>query len=406
MSAGTTCEQVADHHQVGELPDGRVRVTVDGHDGARRLDTDPVLHGATDATREIEVRSDGLARLPDLLVVVDPPGVHRRSRRADGATERRGELVEQPEPIGPTDTSTAADHDAGLLDGEAESSPAGTCSTRATSDGHLARGVGSRLDQLHEPGHGSSDAARRPPVVRPRCRPPPPTNPLVVCSRPPKLLMPTRRPSSHQALLAPARMGVSVSPTSIPASARPSGSAPTSSMSCARSTWSMTSCAAPAAQGRAGAGGMPSTRGRYAASTVPAAAVSWPISRPATWTPPSRPDAAGQCRELQAQARRLTVDGATRPPRPWPSDEPPAGKEVDDRGRRLIGRRRSRPWRCRALVARSRSSPGGRHSPPADRGRLDAQVREVPGDDLAGPRAAMMPAQRRVSAARPAAGCP
>ena len=251
----------------------------------------------------------------------------------------------------------------------AEPSPAGTCSTRATSEGvslaALAAGSTSSTSPVV-----AARWARRPPAVRPRCRHRSPTNPLVVCSRPPKRAHARpgdRRPTRRCCRVRPGwacRSG----PTSIPASARPSGSAPMSRMSCARSTWSMTSCAAPAAQGRAGAGGMPSTRGRYVASTLPAAAGSSPTSRPATWTPPSDPMRPGQGRQLQAQARRLTIDGATRPPRPWPSDQPPARQEVHDRGRCLVGRRRhdrggAALWRGRGIDDACRRSPPSRPTP-------------------------------------------
>ena len=51
---------------------GRVRVGVDGEDGLGAAAPGPVLDGAADAARDVEVRRDPAAGLADLLVVRAP----------------------------------------------------------------------------------------------------------------------------------------------------------------------------------------------------------------------------------------------------------------------------------------------------------------------------------------------
>src|SRR5216684_7385287 len=67
--------QVADDAQIGELEDRRVRVLVDRDDVLGVLHADLVLDRAGDAGREVQLRRDGLARLPDLSSVRVPAGV-------------------------------------------------------------------------------------------------------------------------------------------------------------------------------------------------------------------------------------------------------------------------------------------------------------------------------------------
>ena len=49
--------------------------------------------------REVQLRLDDLAGLADLLAVRDPARVDGRARRADGAAERRGELLDELEAV-------------------------------------------------------------------------------------------------------------------------------------------------------------------------------------------------------------------------------------------------------------------------------------------------------------------
>src|SRR5437764_248511 len=73
-------EQVAHDPEVGQLEDGRLRVFVDHHDGLGGLHAGPVLYRTRDAHRQVELRRDGLARLPDLELVRVPAGVGSGAR--------------------------------------------------------------------------------------------------------------------------------------------------------------------------------------------------------------------------------------------------------------------------------------------------------------------------------------
>ena len=72
-------KEVADQAKVGDLEDRRLGVLVDGDDGARILDAGQMLDRAGYANRDIELRRNDLARLPDLHVVRGEAGIHRRA---------------------------------------------------------------------------------------------------------------------------------------------------------------------------------------------------------------------------------------------------------------------------------------------------------------------------------------
>jgi hypothetical protein len=72
---GDDGEQVADDAVVGDLEDGRFRVFVDRDDGPGGLHASPVLYRAGDPERDVQLRADGLAGLPDLELVRVPAGV-------------------------------------------------------------------------------------------------------------------------------------------------------------------------------------------------------------------------------------------------------------------------------------------------------------------------------------------
>ena len=59
-------EQVADDAEVGDLEDRRLRILVDRDDRLGRLHAGPVLDGAGDAQRDVQLRRHGLAGLADL----------------------------------------------------------------------------------------------------------------------------------------------------------------------------------------------------------------------------------------------------------------------------------------------------------------------------------------------------
>src|SRR3954469_7610144 len=108
--------EVAHDAEVGELEDRGVAVLVDGHDVLRGLHADLVLDRAGDAGREVELRGDGLARLPALRGVRGPAGVDDRARRRYRAAERRGERLERLEALGVAEAAATGDEDVGVLD--------------------------------------------------------------------------------------------------------------------------------------------------------------------------------------------------------------------------------------------------------------------------------------------------
>src|SRR5947209_14360867 len=62
-------EQIAYDPEVGDFEDGGLSVFVDRDDGLGRLHASAVLNRAGDAERDVELRRDGLAGLPDLELV-------------------------------------------------------------------------------------------------------------------------------------------------------------------------------------------------------------------------------------------------------------------------------------------------------------------------------------------------
>src|ERR1700754_1578236 len=113
---GDDLVQIADHAEVGELEDRRVRVLVDGKDVLRVLHADLVLDRAGDAGRQVQLRRDALAGLADLGGVGVPAGVDDRAGRGDGAAHRLGEFLAELEALCGTETAAAADEDVGVLD--------------------------------------------------------------------------------------------------------------------------------------------------------------------------------------------------------------------------------------------------------------------------------------------------
>ena len=88
--------QVADHRVVGLGDHGRVGIGVDRQHVLRGLHTHPVLYGAGDPARDVEVGRDALAGLADLvgvrppaLVGHDPRAADRRARAARRAPRSR-----------------------------------------------------------------------------------------------------------------------------------------------------------------------------------------------------------------------------------------------------------------------------------------------------------------------------
>src|SRR5215218_7136647 len=88
-------EQIADEADVGDLEDRRLVVLVDGDDGLGILHPGEVLDGARNADGNVELRSDDLAGLANLVIVGRIARIDRGAAGADGGAELVGERVEQ-----------------------------------------------------------------------------------------------------------------------------------------------------------------------------------------------------------------------------------------------------------------------------------------------------------------------
>src|SRR5918994_3456596 len=108
--------EVADHAEVAELEDRGVLVLVDCQDVLRALHPDLVLDRAGDPERQVQVRRNRLAGLPDLGGVRVPAGVDHRAGGRDGAAHRLRELLGELEVLLLAEPAAAADEDLGVLD--------------------------------------------------------------------------------------------------------------------------------------------------------------------------------------------------------------------------------------------------------------------------------------------------
>src|SRR5688500_2103310 len=88
-------EQVADQADVGDLEDRRVLVLVDGDDDLAVLHSGKVLDRAGDTDGDINLRSDDLAGLTDLVILGRIAGVDRDADSADSSSKLVGERVDQ-----------------------------------------------------------------------------------------------------------------------------------------------------------------------------------------------------------------------------------------------------------------------------------------------------------------------
>src|SRR6185503_20645972 len=80
-----------------DLEDRGVLVLVDRDDRARGRHPGEMLDGARDADREVEGRVHDLARLTDLVTMVDPSGVHRGARGPERGAEDLAQLSQELE---------------------------------------------------------------------------------------------------------------------------------------------------------------------------------------------------------------------------------------------------------------------------------------------------------------------
>src|SRR5512145_738549 len=87
-------EEIPDHAVISHLEDGSVLILVDRDDDLGRAHPGQMLDGAGDTYRDVERRTDRLARLSDLIGVGAPPGIHHRARRTDSCpTPKRARQV-------------------------------------------------------------------------------------------------------------------------------------------------------------------------------------------------------------------------------------------------------------------------------------------------------------------------
>ena len=90
---------------------GASRIGVDREHVLRGLHTHPVLYGAGDPARDVEIRGDALAGLADLVGVRSPTLIGDDAGAADRRAREIGERFDRGEALLGTDTPAAAHHD-------------------------------------------------------------------------------------------------------------------------------------------------------------------------------------------------------------------------------------------------------------------------------------------------------
>ena len=96
---GDRLKQIGDQPIVGNLKDRRLRILVDGDDHLAVFHSRQVLDRAGNSDRDIEVRRDDLAGLPDLVVVGHEAGIHRGAGGADRGIQLVRKLLQDPEVV-------------------------------------------------------------------------------------------------------------------------------------------------------------------------------------------------------------------------------------------------------------------------------------------------------------------
>jgi hypothetical protein len=138
-------ERITDDAIVGHLEDRRIRILVDGHDGAGGAHSCEVLDGAGDAHGHVELGRDNLAGLSDLLAVGPPAGIHDGSGCANGRIAKCcGKIFDESEMLGflprPPETTTGASLTSSLV-----SPLASIETTRALASAEMACSLTSTL---------------------------------------------------------------------------------------------------------------------------------------------------------------------------------------------------------------------------------------------------------------------
>ena len=169
--------EVADDAEVGEVENRSVRVLVDRDDRPRPLHPDLVLDRAGDAERDVELRRDGLPRLPDLRRVRVPAGIHHRAGRCDRAAERRRQRLAIEKPSGPPSprppaTITSASSIDGPLDSSCRWSTTRACVEKSwiSPDRGPPLSRRTRLGRTCPSGRGRAAASTSSPRRRAPCR--------------------------------------------------------------------------------------------------------------------------------------------------------------------------------------------------------------------------------------------
>src|SRR5262249_6770156 len=90
---GHDFEDVANDAVIRDFKNRRVRILVNGHDGARALHADDMLNRAADAEREIELWSDRLPRAANLSLHGEPAFIADGTRSSNFRTERFRQLL-------------------------------------------------------------------------------------------------------------------------------------------------------------------------------------------------------------------------------------------------------------------------------------------------------------------------
>ena len=103
-------KEIAADAVVGSLKDGSGFVLIDRNDALGILHTGKVLNGAGNTESYIDLGTDGLAGLPDLMIGREPAGVHSGTAAADyAAAQRLGKLLSQLDAGGNVLADAAAD---------------------------------------------------------------------------------------------------------------------------------------------------------------------------------------------------------------------------------------------------------------------------------------------------------
>src|SRR5471032_1749211 len=110
---GNNLEEITHDAVVGDLEDRRLFVFINSHDGLAVLHPGEMLDRAGDADGDVEIGSDHLAGLADLVIVRHVARIDRRAAGAEARTQRVGKLLEDLEVLAAAETAAAGHDDLG-----------------------------------------------------------------------------------------------------------------------------------------------------------------------------------------------------------------------------------------------------------------------------------------------------